>query len=132
MTLIAAHTFNHETAQAGREHAAFLVLQAVRAVIEEHLASHELSQAFVAARLGFAPRTLARRLTDIDTNYQAVLDSVRVNQAQAMLVRGDELPDIWPRLGLTTGPAFHRAFKRCTGTTPKNWLRAWHALGDQT
>lgn len=125
-------SLNYEAAQAGREHAAFLVLQAVRAVIEEHLLHPDFCQAFVAERLGFAPRTLARRLDDADTNYQAVLDSVRVNQAQAMLVAGESLRAIRIRLGFVNGPSFHRSFKRTTGTTPQQWLRAWQEIGDKS
>lgn len=125
-------TVNDETAQAGREHTAHLVLQAVRTTIEENLTNPLLCQAFVSERLGFNPRTLARRLQDMDLTYQRVLDSVRVNRAQSMLVAGWRLEDIWRALGLVTGPAFHRTFKRCTGTTPKQWLRAWEEIGDRS
>lgn len=125
-------TVNDETAQAGREHTAFLVLQAVRTTITENLTNPLLCQAFVSERLGFNPRTLARRLQDMDLTYQRVLDQVRVSQAQAMLVRGDRMDAIWPALGLMTGPAFHRAFKRYTGVTPQQWLRAWQEIGDRS
>jgi len=73
----------------------------------------------VAKELHVAESTLRRRLDHEGTTYQAVKDDYRRDLAIDHLVRGDEtIADIARELGFRDASAFHRAFKKWTGTSP--------------
>jgi AraC-like DNA-binding protein len=72
-----------------------------------------------AATLHMSPRTLQRRLAEEDTTFVKVVDGVREERARAWVGEGRlGLAEIGFRLGYADLPAFLRAFKRWTGTTP--------------
>ncbi|WP_103377379.1 AraC family transcriptional regulator [Streptomyces noursei] len=73
----------------------------------------------VAARLAVSPATLRRRLRAEDTSYQRLKDAVRRDAALTALAAGREpIAAVAARIGFSEDPAFHRAFRRWTGTTP--------------
>lgn len=73
----------------------------------------------IAARLAVSPATLRRRLAQESTSYQQLKDAVRRDAAIAGLVEGHEpIAELAARLGFSEDTAFHRAFRRWTGTTP--------------
>ncbi|MBY8852635.1 AraC family transcriptional regulator, partial [Saccharothrix sp. MB29] len=73
----------------------------------------------VAARLGVSAPTLRRRLTAEGTSFREVREQLLRDQAVASLVRGGEsVEELALRLGFSEASAFHRAFKRWTGTSP--------------
>ncbi|MFF1561211.1 AraC family transcriptional regulator [Streptomyces sp. NPDC058279] len=73
----------------------------------------------VAARLAVSPATLRRRLHREGTSFQQLKDHVRRDAAIAGLAEsGEPIADIAARLGFSEDTAFHRAFRRWTGTTP--------------
>lgn len=73
----------------------------------------------IAARLAVSPATLRRRLAAESTSYQQLKDTVRRDAAIAGLAEGREpIADLAARLGFSEDTAFHRAFRRWTGTTP--------------
>ncbi|MGW2230008.1 AraC family transcriptional regulator [Streptomyces formicae] len=73
----------------------------------------------IAARLAVSPATLRRRLAQEATSYQRLKDAVRRDAAIAGLVEGGEpIAVLAARLGFSEDTAFHRAFRRWTGTTP--------------
>lgn len=119
-------TLNHEAARAARVHEAQIVLTSVRRLVEAMLVRGENSDHVeVATLLGFHPRTMHRRLAVLDTTYQAVRSEILINRAKALLVRGEQIKNIYSQLGYSTEPAFHRAFTRVTGTSARRWLRAF-------
>jgi AraC-like DNA-binding protein len=67
---------------------------------------------------------LHRRLTEEGTTFRALLDDVRRQAALAAIARGAPLKAVAQDLGLSDLRAFHRAFKRWTGTTPATARRA--------
>lgn len=73
----------------------------------------------VASQLEISTRTLARRLEAEGTTFYEVLDRLRQRLA-VDYVRCTKLAqcDVSARLGFAHAAAFHRAFKRWTGTTP--------------
>jgi AraC-like DNA-binding protein len=81
----------------------------------------------VASELGVSGRTLRRRLEGEGTTYQRLLDETRFALAQEHLARGPvshaELAFV---LGFSEASAFHRAFRRWTGTTPRAYARTIH------
>ncbi|MEU7555210.1 AraC family transcriptional regulator [Streptomyces sp. NPDC044571] len=73
----------------------------------------------VAARLAVSPATLRRRLQQEGTSFQQLKDHVRRDAAIAGLAEGGEpIAELAARLGFSEDTAFHRAFRRWTGTTP--------------
>ncbi len=73
----------------------------------------------VAAGLAVSPATLRRRLREEGTSFQQLKDHVRRDAAIAGLAEGGEpIAELAARLGFSEDTAFHRAFRRWTGTTP--------------
>ncbi|MDF3030690.1 MAG: AraC family transcriptional regulator [Moraxellaceae bacterium] len=78
----------------------------------------------VAQRLAMSPRTLQRRLAELDLNFQHLLDRTRAELARGYILEGNlTLSEIALLLGYSEQSAFNRAFKRWTGQTPKSLRR---------
>lgn len=78
----------------------------------------------VAQRLAMSPRTLQRRLADLDLSFQHLLDRTRAELARGYLLEGNlTLSEIALLLGYSEQSAFNRAFKRWTGQTPRSLRR---------
>ncbi|MQA63130.1 MAG: helix-turn-helix domain-containing protein [Actinophytocola sp.] len=76
----------------------------------------------VAAQLSTSPQTLRRRLAEEGTSYRELKDELRRDIAIAALSGGDDtVEDIAQRLGYSEPSAFHRAFKRWTGSSPGSY-----------
>jgi AraC-like DNA-binding protein len=74
----------------------------------------------VAARLSISPQTLRRKLAAERTSFQRVRDQLRRDVAVSALARGDaSIEQLSERLGFSEPSAFHRAFRRWTGATPR-------------
>lgn len=72
-----------------------------------------------AARLTVSPQTLRRHLQAEGTSFRALKEEVLRDAAIAALADGRQsVEEIAGRLGFADASAFHRAFKRWTGTTP--------------
>ena len=92
-----------------------------------HQVRHRLSVALpgaasiacVAESLHCSERTLVRRLNSEGTTFQAIKDEVRRDTAIRALTRSDvSLAEIAVSVGFDSTAAFHRAFRRWTGSTP--------------
>lgn len=84
----------------------------------------------IAARLSVSPQTLRRRLAAEDTTFQRVRDQLRRDVAVAELARGDaSIEELSRRLGFSEPSAFHRAFRRWTGTTPRTYQGSYQSPG---
>jgi AraC-like DNA-binding protein len=94
------------------------LLDRVRQIVREELSRGKLTADNVARRLGMSARTLHRRLAAEHASYRTILDQVRHEIALRSL-RDPRLSilEVSYLLGFTTGPAFHRAFRRWTGTS---------------
>jgi len=90
----------------------------VRELVRQDLTSGKLTAESLARRLGMSSRTLHRRLVAQGSSYRGIIDDVRREIALRCL-RDPQLAirEVGYLLGFTTGPAFHRAFRRWTGTT---------------
>lgn len=76
----------------------------------------------LAARLNVSERTLKRRLQAAGTSYQALLDDVRLAQAEALLRQPRlSIEAVADALGFQDPANFTRAFRRWTGITPRDW-----------
>lgn len=72
-----------------------------------------------ARSLRLSPRTLQRRLRAEGTSHRELLDSVRERLARRYLLeRRLTVDEVADSLGFSEPSAFHRAFRRWTGSTP--------------
>lgn len=78
----------------------------------------------IAQKLGMSPRTLQRKLKDEGTSHQELLDQMRHELSIHYLQeRQMAVCEVAFLLGFSETSAFHRAFKRWTGTTPGEFRR---------
>lgn len=90
-----------------------------RRVLLEELELGEPTLARLAARLRMSERTVQRRLGDEGTSMQALLDDVRCEISLRQLAETTRtIAEIAYAVGFAEVRAFHRAFKRWTGSTP--------------
>jgi AraC-like DNA-binding protein len=78
----------------------------------------------VARDLFCSERTLCRKLADEGTSFQAIKDEVRRDLAIRTLTQTDaSISEIASTVGFDNPTAFHRAFRRWTGSTPAAYRR---------
>jgi AraC-like DNA-binding protein len=76
----------------------------------------------VARALGMSSRTLQRRLGELGTSYQRVLDDVRRRSARRLLANTDlAASEVAFLLGFEEMNSFTRAFHTWEGTSPARW-----------
>ncbi|MFE5870515.1 AraC family transcriptional regulator [Streptomyces roseifaciens] len=93
--------------------------RALREAAPQRRAARLPEVAQLAARLAVSPATLRRRLQEEGTSYRRLRDQVLREAAVAGLAEGREpIAELAARLGFSEDTAFHRAFRRWTGTTP--------------
>jgi AraC-like DNA-binding protein len=96
----------------------------VRRVILEELRLGEPTLGRLAARLRMSERALQRRLGNEGASVQALLDEVRRELSLRQLAESNQsIAEISYDLGFAEVRAFHRAFKRWTGSTPATYRK---------
>ncbi len=94
----------------------------VRTAIAESLRGRDPSLDLTAERLRLSSRTVQRRLQELGTSHQTLVEAVRRDLAQRFLASGElSIGEMAYMLGFARASAFHRAFKRWTGTTPADY-----------
>lgn len=98
------------------------LIDKLRHQIREALKQGEPNVERLATRLNMSGRTLQRRLSDLKTSFQEVLDLVRFDLARAYLkdVRLD-VSQVAYLLGYSELRAFDRAFRRWADKSPTEW-----------
>lgn len=90
----------------------------------DQLPDGEPTLSSVAAKLKMSSRSLQRRLQDEGTTFARLLADLRRDLASRYLSNaGTTIAEVAFLLGFTEISAFHRAFKRWTGTTPAEYKR---------
>ncbi|AFU99411.1 AraC family transcriptional regulator [Simiduia agarivorans] len=98
------------------------LLNQVKHVIALTLAADECSLRSVAQSIGYSTRTLQRRLSEAETQFQMLVDEVRQAQAITYLRHPYyRLTDVAAMLGYSELAAFTRSFKRWFGQSPQRW-----------
>lgn len=107
------------------------ISQRVRSEILERLNASVPKLTEIATLMNMSPRGLQRRLHAEQTSYKAILDQVRQRLAEEYLQRSSHsLGDITYMLGFDDQSNFTRAFKRWTGTTPRQYRGRFAGLLD--
>jgi AraC-like DNA-binding protein len=98
----------------------------VRMALTESMCGDRPAVAKIAKGLGMSARTMQRRLGELGTTYQDVLDDVRQRSARQLLANTDlGLGEVAFLLGFEEVNSFTRSFHAWEGTTPAKWrLRA--------
>jgi AraC-like DNA-binding protein len=95
------------------------VLVDVRRTLAVRLPRGEAEIEVVARDLKMSTRTLQRRLSSIGVSYQELLDVVRRERAEKCVADSSlSIGEIAYLVGYSEPAAFHRAFRRWTGSTP--------------
>jgi AraC-like DNA-binding protein len=96
----------------------------VRSLLDEALRGGDAGLETIAKQMGMSARTLQRRLKEEGTSYQDLLDEMR-RELSLQYLRESSMAicEVAYLLGFSEPSAFHRAFRRWTGTTP-NAFRA--------
>ncbi len=101
-----------------------VLLDEVRRAIRLLLMAGGCSRAQVAEHLQMHSRTLGRRLQEIGTTYQAVIDEMRAQMARQLLQdTRTSIARIAAAVGYRDPEVFTRAFRRWTGMTPHDYRR---------
>lgn len=96
----------------------------VRQQVHEAMSAGDPSIENVARRLGMSTRTLQRRLRDESVTYNELVDEMRRDMATDLLRDPSmAISEVAFLLGFSDPSAFHRAFRRWTGTTPGEFRR---------
>ncbi len=94
----------------------------VRTALAESMCGDRPAVAKIAKGLGMSPRTMQRRLGELGTTYQDVLDDVRRRSARHLLANADlGIGEVAFLLGFEEVNSFTRAFQSWEGTTPAKW-----------
>lgn len=99
--------------------------QRVRACIRSILPLGSLTADTVATQFRMSERTLRRRLEEEGASYQEILDDVRAQLAEHYLTKEKRgIDEVGFLLGFSDQSAFTKAFRRWTGQTPADFVRA--------
>jgi AraC-like DNA-binding protein len=94
----------------------------VRAALGEAMCGDRPAIARIAKSLGMSARTMQRRLGELGTTYQNLLDDVRRRSARRLLASTDlGTGEVAFLLGFEEVNSFARAFHSWEGTTPSRW-----------
>ena len=94
----------------------------VRLALSEMMSGARPAIATVAKSLGMSLRTMQRRLRELGTTYQDLLDDVRQRSARRLLANTDlGVGEIAFVLGFEEVNSFMRAFQAWERTTPAKW-----------
>ena len=100
------------------------IVDRVHQLLTEALRGGDPGLAAIAKRAGMSPRTLQRKLSEEGTSHQDLLDELRRNLSKKYLQEPEiSIGETAFLLGFSDPSSFHRAFRRWTGMTPKEFQR---------
>ncbi|WP_377293336.1 AraC family transcriptional regulator [Rhizobium sp. SG2393] len=103
-----------------RKREASEIIESVERVFRQKLQERNHSAAKVARELGMSERTLRRRLAESGVSFQSLLERSRKHRAMELLANPHmSVEQIAYAVGFTDPHNFRRAFRRWTGTTPR-------------
>lgn len=99
----------------------------VRHFLKQHIDHEFPNQEHVAKHFFMSVSCLKNRLRKSDTSFQQILDQIRCDEAKRLLSDSDKpIKEISAGLGFANQSAFNRAFKRWTGSNPRDFRKLCH------
>ena len=106
-----------------------VLVNQVQQLIRENLRGGEARMETVCRKLGFSSRTLQRKLKEEGTNYQELFEETQREMSEFYLQKPEiAICEVAYLLGFSQSSAFHRAFRRWTGLTPKAYRHSQKRL----
>lgn len=100
------------------------LVEQVRSIIASEFRGGDPSLEHVAEQLRMTPRTLQRKLHELGTSHNELVEQMRCQLAMRYLrEREMAICEVAYLLGFSESSSFHRAFKRWTGLTPKEFRK---------
>jgi AraC-like DNA-binding protein len=96
----------------------------VREYLAQRPATEYHDMVRTARALGTSVRSLRRRLSEEGLSYSDLVEAALGALAKRLLEDGRAIEDAAYEMGFSTPSAFHRAFKRWSGTTPAEFRKA--------
>jgi len=104
-------------------------LDRVRLLMSSNLGNAKVTADTIAVALSMSRRTLHRRLSDNDTTFNALRESIVISVAQESLSKTSvSISELAHELGYSESSAFDRAFKRLTGQNPLAYRKQHSSL----
>ena len=104
----------------------------LRVALSEMIVGGRPAIGAAARSLGMSPRTMQRRLGELGTTYQEVLDDVRRHTARRLLADTDlGVGEVAFLLGYEEVNSFTRAFHAWEGATPTRWRMSAGTAGSR-
>lgn len=101
------------------------LLDSVNRLMSKGLRGGDPSLTVIAQQLGYAPRTLQRKLEEAGTSYHTLLDEMRRELSIYYLREANiAVSEVAFLLGFSETSAFHRAFRRWMGVSPGEFRRS--------
>jgi len=101
------------------------LLDSVHRLMSQGLRGGDPSLKAITQQLGYAPRTLQRKLDEAGTSYHKLLDEMR-RELSIYYLREAQIAvsEVAFLLGFSETSAFHRAFRRWMGVSPSKFRRS--------
>jgi AraC-like DNA-binding protein len=98
----------------------------VKRLLQEHLSHGQLpAMETLSSMLAVSPQTLRRRLQTEGSSFNGIKNQLLCDKAvEQLLVHKQDIDSVASALGFGESSSFIRAFKRWTGNTPQQYLRA--------
>jgi AraC-like DNA-binding protein len=94
----------------------------IKEVIRTHVRAARPKINYVARSLGIPVRTLQRHIANSGSTFSQLVDQTRIETAMVLLEDADlNISDVAREIGYSERPHFSRAFRRITGTTPRQY-----------
>jgi AraC-like DNA-binding protein len=91
----------------------------VREMTERLLAVNQASLVVIAREMALHPRVVQRRLAELDTSFEEILDEVRRSMAWRLSATGMQAAQIATMLGYSEQSSYARACRRWFGESPR-------------
>ncbi len=101
------------------------IVNRVRTMVVEEMASQSLTKQHIADKMCISPRTLQLKLAARDTSFQEILDSTRKALALSYMEQSStSITEAAYLLGFSEVSNYTRAFKRWTGMSPREFRQS--------
>ncbi len=96
-------------------------LAAVKSILNSHFGAERLTRSDASRVLGVSIHVLTRRLKLAGVTFTDLVEQLKIERAQSLLLKEKPIAQIANDLGFTQVSSFNRAFKKRVGQSPARW-----------